>query len=437
LLGKIGKKSLKPKLKNKDKKEKKDKKLFKFLKRKKKGETKPKKEKKGLFKFIKSKNKKDSTFKTKYKIKNQLITMVLILALIPMIVVGIINYNFEKSGRIEMIKDSNLTIAKSIANQANYMITNSFSSLETLAIANNFSEMETQEATTTLMKVRDELEAVEDIYVIDNTGNVLVGTKTMTESLANELYFVKAKGGNRYVSNSFIDDKTKKPGVMISIPVKDFIGQVEGVIAAKLNVNELSNIAKFQRIGDTGIAYIVDRTGAVIGHEDFFNKVLKRYNYSDNGNKGAIAAIAGNTDVMTYDNENNEEVIGAYTKVAYTNWGVVVEQNVSEIEKNAAGVLQRTGIITLLAGLVIAVLTAIISQLFAKPINNLAKSANRIKDGDMTEDIKVTSKNEIGLLQGSFNSMIESLTNVITKVSKRKNFLNKRMQWFPLHPFFM
>ncbi|MBS4535765.1 methyl-accepting chemotaxis protein [Clostridium sp. D2Q-14] len=405
----------------------KSKKNFKFLKKLKEKKDIFKQENKGLFKIKRNKESKkdnrdgDETFSTKHKIRNQLIGIVLVLALIPMLIVGIINYRFEKTNMMDMVKESNLTIAKSISNQVNYMITNSFSAVEALSLSNDFTEMEKQDIANKIRRVRDENEAIEDIYVIDTEGDLIQGTKEMSQNLSNELYFVKAKSGERYVSDSFIDEATSKPGVMISLPMENLIGKTKGVIAAKLDVNELSNISESQKIGDTGLAYIVDRTGIVIGHKDFENKVLNRHNASDNGNHGAIKATDGNTDVATYENENNEEVIGAYTNVEFTDWGIVVEQDVSEIEENAAAALKRTSIITLIAGLIIAILTSVIARVFAKPIISLAKSAHRIKEGDMTEKIKTTSKNEIGLLQGSFGNMVDSLTRVIKKVNIASN----------------
>ncbi|WP_165442853.1 methyl-accepting chemotaxis protein [Senegalia massiliensis] len=378
--------------------------------------------------FKKIKKNKKKGIKTKNSIKNQLITMVLLLSLIPIIIIGVVNYNFEKKNMIEMSKGSNLTIAKSIANQANYMVLNSFSAIETLSNSNDFSNMEERDANSLLKSVRDEISSIEDIYVIDMDGNAIAGTKETTSTLANELYFVMSKKGSEYVTNSFIDNNTKKPGVMISIPIKNKLLEVKGVIAAKLNVDELSNIVKFQKIGNTGNPYIVDKTGIVIGHEDFKNKIVKRYNFVEEGNIGAQKAVKSKTDVERYETETGKDVIGAYTTVPYTNWGVVVEQDTKEIENMASGALKRTSIIVILAGIIIAILTAIISRVFTKPIIDLGKSAEKIKNGDMTENIKVTSKNEIGLLQESFNSMIESLTSVIEKVNFSSDNIKKSIE---------
>lgn len=369
------------------------------------------------FKFNKDKKSTKKASKKSNNIKNQLIAMVLILSLIPIIIIGLINYNFEKKNMIEMSKESNLTIAKSIAQQANSMVLSSFNAIETISKSNDFTQMETRDANSLLKSIRDEISSIDDIYILDMNGNAIVSTKDTTKTLANELYFVMSKKGGEYITNSFIDNNTKKPGVMISMPIKDKLMNVTGVISAKLNVEELSSIAKFQKIGETGNAYIVDKTGITIGHQDFKNKIVKRYNFVEEGNIGAIKAIDKKTDVERYENQDGKDVIGAYTTVPYTSWGVVVEQDAKELENMASGALKRTSLIVILAGIIIAILTAIISKLFTNPIINLGKSAEKIKNGDMTEEIPVTSKNEIGLLQASFGSMIASLTNVINKVN--------------------
>ena len=379
------------------------------------------KNKKKKNKIPKNKNKKEKgQVKTKNKIRNQLIIIVLILTIIPMLAVGFINYYFEKENLTNMIKESNLTVAESIAKQSSYLISNSFNAIETLSLSNNFTEMDKQESLSLIRKVRDEIEQIEDIYIIDENGNQVVGTKTLSNnmSLENQTYFVKALKGEKYISNSYIDEKTQKPGIIISMPIKDYIGDTTGVIAAKLKLDGLIELVEGQNIGETGLAYIVDRTGVVIGHEDFSGVILERYNPKEEGNKGAALVTEGENGVKEYTNEHGTEVIGAYTPVPSTAWGVVVEQNMDEVRNIASEGFIRTIIIIGIAALIIILLTSIIARLFAKPIINLSKTADKIKRGDLRERVKVTSKNEVGLLQSSFNSMIDSLTTVINKVNR-------------------
>jgi two-component system NtrC family sensor kinase len=53
--------------------------------------------------------------------------------------------------------------------------------------------------------------------------------------------------------------------------------------------------------------------------------------------------------------------------------------------------------------------TFLLSRVLVKPIKDLVRLTQKISEGDFSEKIEVTSKNEMGQLIGSFNRMIEKL----------------------------
>lgn len=80
----------------------------------------------------------------------------------------------------------------------------------------------------------------------------------------------------------------------------------------------------------------------------------------------------------------------------------------------------RTIIVLLIVCIIISIGTVIIiSRLISKPIVIMAKSAEKIADGDLTvESIKVTNKDEIGDLANSFNRMTDGLRDMIIKITE-------------------
>src|SRR5208337_269128 len=51
----------------------------------------------------------------------------------------------------------------------------------------------------------------------------------------------------------------------------------------------------------------------------------------------------------------------------------------------------------------------LLSRVLVKPIKDLVRLTQKISEGDFSQKIEETSKNEIGKLIGSFNRMIERL----------------------------
>jgi len=74
----------------------------------------------------------------------------------------------------------------------------------------------------------------------------------------------------------------------------------------------------------------------------------------------------------------------------------------------------------LVAGLVAVALAFLFSRLITGPINALKASAQRIRDGDLTQRVPLTSSDELGELASAFNSMASQLD---AKETSRRHLL--------------
>jgi len=363
-------------------------------------------------------NTKASEFKMKRKISTQVARTVLILAILPLLFVGITNYFTETSESLKSIEESNLSIAKSISSRVEAQINGLFDVLKSLYLTNDFFYLETSKSRGILTKIAYEYENVNSIQIYDAEGNQILSSKNMKTDInvKSEEWFIRTLQEERYVSDSHIEDMI--PEIIISMPIKDVLGKVKGVIAANISLKNLTSIAEEFKVGQTGNTYIVDRKGNVIVHTDYRNKVFLQFNAKEAGIEGVIKALEGGSGVSTYINENNETVIGAYSYMPSTGFGIIVEQSKSEITKSAMVNFTRTIIITLVAVFVIIVLTSIVSKRLSKPIVNLVWTIDEIGKGDLTKRVKIDSHNEIGKLQQQFNKMVDSLYNIISKVNE-------------------
>lgn len=356
------------------------------------------------------------------KMKNNLIAIVLVLAITPILAVGLTNYYFENKNMESMIESSNLSIAKSLSREIDTFIDNSFDTLEAISNSNDYFSMERFKTTSKLTKSKTNITQIKDMYILDNKGNVAATSNTIkkAEELNSTDWYKNALNGNRYISNAY-QNGYNSTAIVISMPLLSNKREVIGVIAAELNLDELISLVSNQKIGKTGLIYLVDTNGIMIAHKNFLEMVIERYDVIENNIIGAKKAINGEIDVDTYKNNLGNKVIGAFTHVENTKWGIVVEQDVSEVKKITNKGLTRTFLIILLASILIMFLTSIFSKIFTKPIVDLVGVANKIKDGDLTTKVNVEAKNEIGSLQESFNQMTISLYNVISSVNDTVN----------------
>lgn len=107
--------------------------------------------------------------------------------------------------------------------------------------------------------------------------------------------------------------------------------------------------------------------------------------------------------------DNNGQVLALYA----------VDFEVSKINEKAWSETKSLLLLITAFLIVSGIIFYIVVSRMIKPIIDLAKTSQRIAEGDLTVDeIKVRTQDEIGLLSTSFNQMVANLRNVIHQVSK-------------------
>lgn len=377
-----------------------------------------------------SKKKKTKERNFNKKIKNEITVIVLTITVLAVLSVGIINYNVQSKMVQQSINDTNLNVAIMVSNQIDTFINSTFDILQTLVSTHDFVYMDKGESSIKLNTVARNIGHINSIHIYDSNGNVIASTasRSMLESknVKNEQWFINSIKGDRYISNAHIENRLAQ--VIISMPFENAFGEINGVVAASISLNHLTDITKSQKVGETGVVYIVDRNGTAIGHPNFDKFVKAGYNYKENGIVGALKALEGETNVDTYKNDKGIMVLGAYTQVPSSGWGIVVEQNKNEVNKIANLGLKSTLIVTAVVIILCAIFSTLFARRFSTPIVRLLQAAERIGRGELTEKVKVTSKNEIGRLQKSFNYMFDSLYTLILSSKASANDVSEACQ---------
>jgi methyl-accepting chemotaxis protein len=142
------------------------------------------------------------------------------------------------------------------------------------------------------------------------------------------------------------------------------------------------------------------------------------------------AADAKNTDLST---SSHMEMMSSYSTVtadtgkvkqkifAYTDELIDVYQQSSIESHQSVQKITKTSIYTSLFNIALIVLLSIfvfllILRVVVRPINHLITITQRISSGDLTEEIHVKSKDEIGKLMLNFKKMVENLKSLVLDV---------------------
>jgi len=90
--------------------------------------------------------------------------------------------------------------------------------------------------------------------------------------------------------------------------------------------------------------------------------------------------------------------------------GIQMEVPISDLMNNLLESQKIISITVILDAIVLMIFGSfLLSRVLVKPIKDLVRLADKISEGDFSQRIEETSKNEIGQLIGSFNRMIERL----------------------------
>jgi hypothetical protein len=106
-----------------------------------------------------------------------------------------------------------------------------------------------------------------------------------------------------------------------------------GASVVELNLKPMWDIVAHTKVGDRGVAYVVDAEGRIIAHPDF--DVAKSLRDLSSLAQVQEARMTGSpASARTARNMNDQEVVTAFARVASTGWMVFVELPMEKWTKN-------------------------------------------------------------------------------------------------------
>lgn len=202
--------------------------------------------------------------------------------------------------------------------------------------------------------------------------------------------------------------KSKATGNMV-IAIAKQNADKSGVIGVDLNIDDIVKTSKMIKIGKQGFVSIVSQDKTIVVHPTLKPGEKLEKSLADELYKKEDG-------VITYTLNGEDRNISFKTNKK-TGWKIAGVMPTKEIEEATNPIFYKTltiiGGSLLLGGIVIFfILKSIIN-----PLRQLVISAQRISQGDLTEKIDIRSKDELGQLGGSFNTMAESLRNIISRIN--------------------
>ena len=236
----------------------------------------------------------------------------------------------------------------------------------------------------------------------------VVGSQT---DYSKEPKFREAKTGKTYFSPVYFR-KESEPYMTIAMPQSG-----GGVTVAEVNLKFIWDVVSQIKVGKAGIAYVVDRTGALIAHPDI-SLVLQKTSL-DNLVQVKAAITPDGPEVTTAKDPKGREVLTAHSTIAPLGWVVFVDQPLEEALEPLRASARRTGLLVVAGILLSIAVSALLARRMARPIQVLQESAAKIGAGDLGHQIDLRSGDELETLADEFNRMTSRLRESYATLEQR------------------
>ena len=213
-----------------------------------------------------------------------------------------------------------------------------------------------------------------------------------------------------------------------------------GVSVAEVNLKLIWDVVSQIKVGERGHAYVVDAQGRLIAHPDI-SLVLRNTDMSRLAQVSAARETTGGEGgaserVQESEDIGGRKVLTAYAPVAPLGWLVFVELPATEAYAPLYAALERLALV-LLAALGFAVLAGMfLAGRMVGPIQALRAGAERIGGGDLSQQIRIKTGDELEALADQFNVMAgrlkESYAGLEQKVEERTREVEEKSRQLEL-----
>lgn len=263
---------------------------------------------------------------------------------------------------------------------------------------------------------------IDELLLVDLRGNIAVSTVIDHEGKQiGDLPFFKKGLSNAIVDLPFQPSGSLWPAgnwIFAARPVIDATGQVLGIIAARLGPQPLLDILADQTgLGSTGRLYLAEPAGALLLTESSTAGLAAARELRLVPMDQPVADRVGRSGL--YRGFSGEQVVSAYRTLSGLGVVLAVEQDQSEAFGSTYTTLAVNLSISLLAVLLAAIASFLITRSITNPLVDLAEAASHIALGELDRTVKVRENDEVGMVALAFNSMTGQLRDLIANLEQR------------------
>ncbi|WP_237391992.1 methyl-accepting chemotaxis protein [Paenibacillus dendrobii] len=347
-----------------------------------------------------------------FTIKRKLLITYLIVLLVPSFMIGILSYESAKNANAKDMMNSALESTKSADNIVTQNVQAKIDDLTYLlqqpyvnrAIADPMGKsgelkLQFRQYMTMHKDVKDIILGIDGGSFIRASEDPLPQQYDVTKQ---DWYIRALKQGK----TATISPVFKAANGKMAVSISQAASSGNGVLSIELNLDNIRTLTNL-KLGIEGYIFITDQAKNYVVHPKYTGQLAV--------GDFLKPMYAGAEGQFSYTFENEKKRM-AFTTNKLTGWKIAGSMYEDEIEASATGI--RNSVIIVMAVSILAALVIIFLNIrsIIRPITKLTQATERISQGDLTENIDTSSKDEIGNLSRHFQAMVDSLRLMIVNV---------------------
>lgn len=360
------------------------------------------------------------------RIRDKILLIMILTVVIPLLAVGMLGIGLNYSSTVDTLHQT----MKETADIAADRVAQELNSYLNVAIDAGFMTRLSDSTATTDSKraIMDQRVAAHNFVRGNIIGKDGIGIFDGNDYSDRE-YFKLAMQGKTYVSEPLVSKVSGELTVIISAPLWENGVPNSTVVGAVYFVPRetfLNDIVQSINVSENGLAYMLDKEGYTIAHNNMEN-VLNRENTQQDARQDPTLKDLAELEQKMINGENGsgEYTYGgvrkliAYAPIPGTNgWSIAVNAPKSDFMASTLQGIFFT-VLLLLASLAAASVIAVrLANGIGKPIRVCTDRLKKLAEGDLQSGIeKIHTKDETGELSEATATIVETLGGIIRDLS--------------------
>ncbi|WP_276352358.1 methyl-accepting chemotaxis protein [Cohnella caldifontis] len=348
-----------------------------------------------------------------WTVRTRLILVCLVILILPSAAIGWFSYQSAADKVSAEIETNAMQNVQTVNNQINELIQSGLADADYLAKSVKGTMVagdQTAEADRILEPFKAVKPQLDNAFYATETGKFLIYPfKAMEEGFdprTRAWYPAAMQNNGRAVVNDPMISADGKGSVIVV--TSEAAADGSGVVGVTINLASLSKQINQIKVGKKGYVFILDKSRKYVTHPTakpgtpnesphvpkFYEKDSGTLNYALNGSAKKAVFLTNET----------------------TGWKIVGAIETSEIADATRSILYTTVIVIVIFVMVGALLTVWIVRSITQPLSRLMDATGKIAEGDLSEEVPVRSRDELGRLSASVNAMAGKLRDLIGEI---------------------